>query len=278
MLLAYPLFKMITASIVVHKSPVKQIKKALECLNDSSVDRIFIIDNSPSNVLKEIVEVFPKVEYSHVENKGFGAGHNIAIQKSWDLGATYHLVMNADLWWEGDVIRKMKEYMDNNIKVGMMAPKTYYPNGELQYTCRMLPTPGDMFLRGFLPEKWSRKKMRKYLLEDFDHGSELNCPYLLGSFMFFRNEALKEIGKFDERFFMYPEDIDITRRIHENWKTLYWPGVSIIHEHQQASKKSFKMFWIHFSNMVKYFNKWGWIFDAKRKSFNNDLLSSIDFS
>ena len=113
------------------------------------------------------------------------------------------------------------------------------------------------------------------MLAGHDHDYDLNVPYLLGSFLLFRMEALKDTGLFDERFFMYPEDIDITRRIHEKWQTLYWPHVSIVHEHQAASRKNFKMLVIHLVNMIKYFNKWGWVFDKGRKEFNNDLKRNI---
>ena len=266
---------MVRASIVVHKSPPQQLETALRCLSNSSVSTIYVIDNSPSDTLKTTAEHFPKVEYLHVENNGFGASHNIGIRKSINDGADYHLVMNADVWCEGDIIGKIVEFLDNNPDIGLLSPKTFYPNGELQYTCRMLPTPLDLFFKRFLPGKMKARRMRRYLLEDHDHNHSLNCPYLLGSFMFFRVEALKNIGLFDERFFMYPEDIDITRRLHENWKTMYWPGVSIIHEHQQASKKNLRMFRIHFINMVKYFNKWGWVKDSKRKEFNSRLKESV---
>ncbi|MCH5241720.1 MAG: glycosyltransferase family 2 protein [Muribaculaceae bacterium] len=266
---------MITASIVVHKSPEKQLSTALESLEKSSVDKIYVIDNSPEDQLRDISEKYSKVQYLKVDNNGFGAGHNIAIKEALRNNTSFHLIMNADVWWEGDIIKPIYDFMKENPEVGMVSPKTFYPNGELQYTCRMLPSPVDMFLRGFLPDKLKGKRNKKYLLEDFDHNHSLNCPYLLGSFMFFRTEALREVGLFDERFFMYPEDIDITRRIHEKWETIYWPKVSIIHEHQQASKKSIKMFWIHFTNMVKYFNKWGWFYDAKRKKYNKQLIGSI---
>ena len=93
--------------------------------------------------------------------------------------------------------------------------------------------------------------------------------------MLFRIDALKEVGLFDERFFMYPEDIDITRRIHAKWKTLFWPEVSIIHEHQAASRHNIKMLMIHLYNMIKYFNKWGWFFDPLRKKFNQRLINQI---
>ena len=233
---------MVRASIVVHKTPLEQLEKALDCLLKSLVDKIYIIDNSPDDRLEESIKKNDRIEYMHVANNGYGAGHNIAIKKSMEDGVDYHLVMNADVCWEEDVVFSLIQYMNAHLDVGLVAPKTFYPNGDLQYTCRMLPTPTDLFFKRFLPKKIKAGRMKKYLLEDHDHEKELNCPYLLGSFMFFRIEALKDTGIFDERFFMYPEDIDITRRIHEKWKTMYWPGVSIIHEHQQASAKSFKCF------------------------------------
>lgn len=266
---------MINVSIVVHNTDYRQLQQALSCLSNKDIDTIYIIDNGPDDLLRKISSSFDKIKYRHVKNNGFGAGHNIALAETIKRGTEYHLVMNADVKWEGDILTPLIEYLKQHPNTGLIAPKTFYPNGEIQYTCRMLPTPWDLFLKRFLPSGFKKRRMNRYLLQDYDHQSPINCPYLLGSFMLFRTEALKDTGLFDERFFMYPEDIDITRRIHEKWETIYWPGVSIIHEHQRASYKNFKMFWIHFSNMVKYFNKWGWIKDKGRKKINRELQKAI---
>ena len=270
------LYFMVTASIVVHNSPPRQLATALECLLKSRVDRIYVIDNSPSQDLKYSALCNERIEYHHVKNDGFGAGHNIAIKEAVKSGSDFHLVMNADVWWKDiDVIERLIEYLKEHPEVGMVSPKVYYPDGDLQYSCRLLPTPFDLIVKRFLPKKIGEKRMKKYLLANHDHDLPLNCPYLLGSFLLFRVEALKKEGLFDERFFMYPEDIDITRRIHEKWKTIYLPDVSIIHEHQAESRKSLKMLRIHISNMIKYFNKWGWWKDEKRNSYNKTLLNAI---
>ena len=84
--------------------------------------------------------------------------------------------------------------------------------------------------------------------------------------------ALKEVGLFDERFFMYPEDIDLTRRLHQRYQTLFYPEVSITHNHQKASYHSMRMLWIHCINMIRYFNKWGWIWDKERERINERVL------
>ncbi|MDE5882066.1 MAG: glycosyltransferase [Muribaculaceae bacterium] len=269
------LTQQLTASIVIHNSPRLQVVRALLCLLITPVNTIYLIDNGDDTSLAFLAGYSPRIRYIHVENRGFGAGHNNALKEILKDPDGFHLVMNADVCWDGDILTPLVSYLENNQDVGMVMPKVMYPDGDLQYTCRMLPTPFDLFLKRFLPAKITRKRMERYLLASHDHDKPLNCPYLLGSFLLFRNKALKDCGIFDERFFMYPEDIDITRRIHEKWKTMYHPAVTIIHEHAAASRHSGKMLRIHLTNMVKYFNKWGWLFDKQRRQFNRQLLNSI---
>ena len=96
----------------------------------------------------------------------------------------------------------------------------------------------------------------------------MNVPYLSGCFMLLRTKALQKARLFDERFFMYPEDIDLTRRIHRDYLTVYFPHVTIIHNHEHASYKSLKMLLVHIVNMCRYFNKWGWFVDKERDAIN----------
>lgn len=265
----------LTASIVVHRTPFPQLANALECLLRSDVCKVFVIDNSPDDSLRAVASADSRIDYRHVDNHGFGAGHNIALREAVEDPEGFHLVMNADVWWEGDVPASLVGYLLRNPGVGMVMPKVFYPDGALQYTCRMLPTPADLFAKRFLPASLAKRRVDRYLLAAHDHDRPLNCPYLLGSFLLFRNSTLLDCGLFDERFFMYPEDIDITRRIHEKWLTMYWPGVSIVHEHAAASRRSLRMLRVHLVNMARYFNKWGWWADRSRRLFNRRLMREI---
>lgn len=74
---------------------------------------------------------------------------------------------------------------------------------------------------------------------------------------------------------MYPEDIDLTRRIHAVAKTLYWPGATVVHAHRAASYRSMRMAWIHAVNMARYFNKWGWFRDPERRVVNAATMREI---
>ena len=79
-----------------------------------------------------------------------------------------------------------------------------------------------LFFRRFLPKKMIGKIDDRYLLKFNDHMQAINIPYHQGSFMFFRTECFSKVGLFDEHFFMYLEDIDITRRMHKYYRTMYW--------------------------------------------------------
>ena len=103
----------------------------------------------------------------------------------------------------------------------------------------------------------------------------MEVPYLSGCFMFLRNSALKKVGLFDDNFFMYPEDIDLTRRINENYKTIFYPHSEVVHQHAKESFKNYKLLISHIINIFKYFNKWGWFFDSKRKNTNNRIYTEL---
>ena len=94
--------------------------------------------------------------------------------------------------------------------------------------------------------------------------------------MFMRVSILKENNLFfDKNFFMYCEDFDLMRRIHKVAKTIYYPKVTIIHDHAKASYKSKKMLMAHIKSAIHYFNKWGWLFDKERRQMNKKILEEI---
>lgn len=268
---------MITASVVTFCTKKNDLKHLFNCVLQSNIVKLYVVDNSSDNSIKAYVNQFPIVEYIANANNGYGSGHNIAIKKAIECGATYHVVLNPDIYWDDDVIGELAKYLDEHSNVGQIMPKVYYPDGRLQYLCKLVPTPMDLIFKRFLPAKWTEKRLHKFQLRFTGYDKIMNVPYLSGCFMFFRVSALKDVGLFDERFFMYPEDIDITRRVHAKYETIFYPYVSIVHAHAAASKTSKKMLKIHILNMIKYFNKWGWIFDRQRRLFNQRLLEELKY-
>lgn len=265
----------VTVSIVLHRTDPKLIESVLTCLRDEPVERIYLIDNSPTDSLRSFGQHDARLEYHHVPNRGYGNGHNFAIKKALGANADFHLVLNADVRWEGQILNTLTRRFSDSSKTGLVQPRICYPDGRLQHSCRLLPTPLDVFAKRFLPSKYIEKRMNRYLLPESAYSQGFNAVYMQGSFMLFRMSALREIGLFDERFFMYPEDIDITRRIRSKYDAEYVPEVSIVHDHRAASAKFGRMLWIHIVNMCRYFNKWGWFFDPGRRRLNKQLLKEL---
>lgn len=267
---------MITGSVVTYKTGKEDLDRLLASALADGIDRLYVVDHSPDDTVKAHLSADSRIYYERRPNLGYGSGHNHAMRLAMGEGAHYHAVLNPDIYWEGEVIRPMVRHMETNRTVGMMVPKVLYPDGRLQYVCKLIPTPYDLIAHRFLPQGLVRKRVARYRLEASGYDRQMNVPYMHGCFFLLRMDTLRDVGMFDERFFMYPEDIDLTRRIHERWETLYFPEVSIYHAHAAESRKSLRMLRIHAFNMIKYFNKWGWFSDPRRRVANRRLLDALN--
>lgn len=285
---------MITASIVTYDHHLLDIEPVLRSIFASPVDIVWIIDHSEHMFqLEEELNEFTgrvltgepqlqekvangfRIIYLKHKNNGYGGGNNVALKAAKEMGSKYHLVVNPDIWFGPRVIPALAKYMDDHDDVAQMMPKVLYPNGQVQPLAKMLPAPMDMFGRLCLPKTWIRKRNSWFEIASSDYRMILNVPYLSGCFMFFRMSAMKEINYFDEHFFMYAEDIDITRRLHKHYKTLYYPHLPIYHKFSRASHRSLWLFYVHTKNIIMYFNKWGWFIDHERTLFNSQLEQEI---
>ena len=262
---------MLNISIVLYHPNWEQevIPLLEELLKVKNLRKIYLLDNSERKCTN-----FPmkseKVRYLfNGANLGYGKAHNIALRESAYQKTEFHLVMNSDIRVKAEDIDAMHDWMWQNPLVGQLMPKVLNPDGSQQYLAKRLPSPLDVFGRRFLPAFLMKRRNKRYELQDLDLNRPVNAPYLSGCFMFLRTKAVVEAGLFDERYFMYPEDIDLTRTIHRNYLTLYYPQWTIVHAHAKASYTNKHMLRIHIQNMCRYFHKWGWIFDRERYTFNN---------
>lgn len=263
-----------TVSIVTYNTPPEELRTCLGSLLSPEVEKIYVVDNSSRAELERVCSEDDRVVYIPNKNTGYGSGHNMAIKRAMKEKSEFHLVLNSDVEFEPSVIDNLIAYLRANPDVGLVQPRITYPSGKPQYTCRLLPTPANVFFRRFLPPV-GRLLDKRYLIQEYDRSYPISVPSLQGSFLLLRTRALEDCGLFDERYFMYCEDIDLTRRIHTMYRTVYYPGESIRHVHRAASYHSIKMLGIHMVNMVRYFNKWGWLFDADRHKVNEAVLRSV---
>ncbi len=268
----------ISSSIVVYKNDVKELEYAIRSLLKSKSDlHIFLIDNSPTNELQKIV-IDKSVTYLHnPTNPGFGAAHNIAIKEAIKKGSKYHFIVNPDIHFEGDVIKTMVEHMASDPKIGMMMPQILNEDGSVQNLPKLLPSPFSILKRKIKkPDGAYQKFINKYELREVSKDIIYNAPVLSGCFTLLNLTAVKKVGMYDDQFFMYFEDWDLSRRMHLSYKTIYFPKVSVVHSYESGANKSKRLFIVFVNSAIKYFNKWGWFFDSERKKINNNALSQFE--
>ena len=262
---------MLTASIVVYKTTEMELKTIVNCALNSTIHKVYIVDNSPSYESQSVINSYhsPKLIYIYGHgNIGYGTGHNMAIKKSIELGATYHIILNPDIIFQADAISALTQFMDSHPDIGSVMPNIIYPDGRSQRLCKLLPTPFDIFARRLLPKSLTTKRNERYEMHFMGYDKPWNCPNLSGCFMFLRMDILKQIGGFDDRFFMYFEDTDLIRRIHQVSITAFYPNATIIHAHKAEHRTSKTLLKISIESAIKYFNKYGWLFDKERCIFN----------
>lgn len=250
----------ISASVVTYNNE-KEIRGVLDSLMNSScigdMD-VYVVDNCSVDGTCGIVEKeYPQVKLIKSKtNAGYGGGHNQALRVS---QAVYHFVINPDILFEKELISQVVGYMDEHPEVAMCIPAVHDIDGELKCPPKTDPKLRYLIAR-FLPEMGlTRKWLKEYRREDEvkNAKSPFEIEVCSGSFMAMRRTVAESIGFFDERYFMYFEDFDISRSIRSKGKIMYLPQFQVIHEGKRAghhSKTARKMLT---DSMKKYYKKWG---------------------
>lgn len=224
--------------------------------NDYSY-KLYIIDNDSIDKTIDLVKrINGNIEVIQLGvNKGFGYGHNAIIDI---LNSKYHFVVNPDIIIEDpDQIKKMVEYLEKNQDVGMISPLILSPDLSIQYLCKTNPTVFDMLIRRISPNLF-KGRQDKYVMKETGYNKIMRIDYASGSFMVFRTDIYKDLKGFDDSFFMYLEDADITRRVNQISKAIFYPEARVIHAWERSGHKSIKFAKITVQSMIIYFNKWGW--------------------
>jgi GT2 family glycosyltransferase len=265
----------VVGSIVLYRTPQEETQRAIrQFLAVPLRAHLCVIDNSPEPLRLDCD--MERVSYTFAgRNLGYGAGHNLALRAARGR-SDYSLVMNTDVCYEPDAVMQLYRFMESNSSAGLAAPKLLYPDGSLQHVCRLLPTPANFFLRRFLPNSsWAQRLDADYELRFWDHNSYANLPYFQGSFLMLRTQLCNDLGGFDERFFMYGEDIDLCRRVYEVAQGIYVPEARVVHEYRRYSNRSWRGTWIGIQNNARYFHKWGWFFDKRRGEINARVVREL---
>ena len=265
----------ISASIVLYNSPIEQIQACLSSLQSDVAMRIFLVDNSEvkgryAQFASDSVQIIDAPD-----NIGFGRGHNLALPHIAALQPRVHFVVNPDIVAQAGCVSALVSFILGRPDVVVAGPRIVSPEGELYHSCKLLPTPWNLFARRFAPAFMYAQGDARYELRAFSYDMVLEVSSLSGAFLAFRGETFLALRGFDPRYFMYLEDVDICRRAAKLGVLALEPRAEVIHEHGQGSYRSFRLLKEHLRSAILYFNRFGWFCDRERAALNRATLSRL---
>lgn len=259
-------------SVVVYKHKEQQIAEVLETLiisaEKSTINniRISIIDNygifSDEELKKNITKknnssVTYDIKVLHPKrNLGYGKANNIACNMN---DSKYHLVLNPDVFFDESAIPNAISYLDSNCDVVLVSPKIENEQGIIVSGIKRSPSFSILFLR-FLNVNFLNKIFKKSLdyyacMDIIQSDIPQDIIMASGCCMLFKKEALKKTGGFDENFFLYFEDFDLSLRTKKYGKVHYLPSFKIKHLGGNTGRKGFTHIRYFITSMLKFFWK-----------------------
>lgn len=250
----------VTGCIVTHnnESTIEKTVDSLLSYTKGVGFRLFITDNlSTDNTVALLKEKFGGVSNVEIiecdENNGFGSGHNSVIPK---LDSKYHVIINPDVIIADDVITKMAEFLDKNDDIGLLSPRICFPGGRDQILGKRDPKLRYLAASRLRNDNKPGSLLREYAMLDRDMSKPFDIENATGCFMMLRTGLFKKIGGFDERYFLYFEDSDLTRTVRKFSRAVYYPDAVVYHVWGRESKKSLRLMAVQIKSMMYYFWKW----------------------
>lgn len=222
----------VTVSIVSHGhwAHIQPLLRQLSSKCAPWIDRVILTVNVPESLRIEEDLAFPVDLVRNQRPRGFGANHNTAFARA---GTPWFLVMNPDLSVEEDVIGGLLARAD--AEAGLIAPRVQEPGRPQPEPYRALVTPIELIRR-----------------RQQDHIPPQVPSWIAGMFMLLRTSAFRETRGFDERFFMYCEDVDLCLRLQlAGWKLQVAIDTIVHHEAQRDSHSSPRALVWHLTSFVK---------------------------
>ena len=226
------------AVVAVTYNGLPWIEQCLESVRDHPT--VVVDHGSTDGTLEFVRERFPDATLIEQANKGLGAGFNRGMRAAPD--ARYYLLMNSDAWVVGDAVERLAEFADENPRVAVVGPRLRYPDGSLQRSVRGFPTlwrlsTEYLFLRKLAPRS---RALNAFYAGGFDHDRTYEADFLMAAVLLARRQATAEVGLFDERYFMFSEEVDWCYRFHRaGWRVVFFPAAEAVHVGGASWKKEF---------------------------------------
>lgn len=218
----------------------KVFLKSLKQLKTQGVSvEVIVVDNGSEKPLS-----LEAKEHTHLirleENTGFTGGYNAGIRQALKRNADYIMVVNNDTTVDPDLIQSLITVLDCDPKIGVVVPKIYFAKGHEFHKDRYTKDElGKVFWYAGGSIDWKNAMSIHRGVDEVDHG-QYDAPeeisFATGCCMMFKKEVLQEIGLFDDRYFLYFEDADMSERIRlAGYKIYYAPRGILYHVNASSS-------------------------------------------
>jgi GT2 family glycosyltransferase len=185
---------------------------------------------------------YPIVLHVNPVPMGFASNHNQAFKKS---SGHFFCVLNPDIRIDDDPFRSLLLAWLNNSKVGVAAPLVLRDDGAVEDSARRFPTPLKILCKAI-----GKCKDNDYVIDD----KPFHPDWVGGMFMLFPRRVFEQLGGFDERYFLYYEDVDLCGRLRLlGYEVLVNPQATVTHHAQRTSRRSFTYLRWHFTSMMRFF-------------------------
>jgi N-acetylglucosaminyl-diphospho-decaprenol L-rhamnosyltransferase len=223
----------LSVSVVSYRTPalLRQCLGALERERAQMDMDVTVVDNASGDGSAEMVaDDFAWVRLIRNDrNLGFGAAHNQALRIA---EGRYVVILNSDATPRVGALQALVGFLDAHPGVAVAGPRLRYPDGRVQPSRRRFPTVATLLfestqLQRFWPDN---AVLRRYYMADRSDDEPQEVDWIVGACLCVRAQAAAEVGLFDERFFMYSEELDWCRRFRAaGWRVAYVPQAEVMH-------------------------------------------------
>ena len=216
--------------VVVSYNSRTHLRSCVEPLAAMDDVNVIVVDNASADGCLATIADLPVVRIARSENGGFAKGCN----EGWRAGsAPLVLFLNPDATIDAESLGRLRRVLEEDERIGAVAPKIVYPNGSITYSLRRFPRLRSTFARAiFLHRILPRATWTDEIVRDErKYERPRSAEWVSGACLMVRRTALEELDGWDEEFFLYSEDIDLCRRLWRSGKRVrFEPSAIALHE------------------------------------------------
>ena len=269
----------LAVSLVLHFSPLDQLQALLDSISRAAVEaelscvEVICVDHSCDADYAARCQTLFEAYGAETDsdnnlqislltpdtNRGYGAGHNLAMT---EVEGQFHLILNPDVELAPDALKLALDTLKNQHDIALLAPRGFSPSGGPNFLAKAYPSVWVLGLRSLAPH-WvktrSRGALARYEMRDLPNETALRPITLAsGCCMWVRRALFDDLGGFDESFFLYFEDYDLSLKLAAQGAVMEHRDIRIVHHGGGASRKGFRHIRWFVGGAARFFNHWGW--------------------